>query len=60
VDASEELLRIGRVDEGSFLTGKWDELKRLVFLRFVLAFGFAHLPEEQFRLLLSFDKGTFS
>lgn len=50
---------MGKSDEAIFKNGPWDELKRLVFLRFVLAFGLGHSQEEQLKLLVGFDKGTF-
>lgn len=39
-----ELQRIGIEDERSFKNGRWDQLKRVVFLRCILAFGFANSP----------------
>lgn len=56
----EELERISRLDQSGFAkNGKWDEMKRLVFLRFVLAFGFNCEASDQIEKLYRFARGVF-
>lgn len=61
IDTLEELQILHRENEEQYENySKWKDLERVVFLQFVMTFGFNATAIDMFPKLLNFAKGTYA